>query len=82
MKELAANLQPGKAALFVMIQKMTGDKVLEAITGTGGVVLKTSLDHSQEQRLRDALAASPAAQPQEPPPAASTEPAPNPVPGA
>ena len=82
MKELAANLQPGNAALFVLIQKMTGDKVLEAITGTGGVVLKTSLDHSQEQRLRDALAASPAAQRQEPPPAASTEPAPNPVPGA
>ncbi|CAD5288149.1 conserved hypothetical protein [Bosea sp. 62] len=81
MKELAANLQPGNAALFVLIQKMTGDKVLEAIKGTGGVVLKTSLDHSQEQALRDALAASPAAQRQEPVPA-SVEPTPNPIPGA
>lgn len=81
MKELAANLQPGNAALFVLIQKMTGDKVLEAIKGTGGVVLKTSLDHSQEQALRDALAASPAAQRQELAPG-STERTPNPIPGA
>ena len=81
MKELSASLQPGNAALFVLIQKMTGDKVLEAIKGTGGVVLKTSLDHSQEQALRDALAASPAAQRQELAPG-STEPTPNPIPGA
>jgi uncharacterized membrane protein len=80
MKELSASLQPGNAALFVLIQKMTGDKVLEAIKGTGGVVLKTSLDHSQEQKLRDALAASPAAQRQELAPG-STEPTPNPIPG-
>jgi hypothetical protein len=44
-------------------------------------VLKTSLDHSQEQRLREALAASPAAQRQELP-ASTTEPTPNPLPGA
>lgn len=79
MKELSANLQPGNAALFVLIQKMTSDKVLEALKGTGGVVLKTSLDHSREQALREALAASPAAQRQELPPA--TEPTPNPLPG-
>ncbi|SEG73787.1 DUF1269 domain-containing protein [Bosea lathyri] len=69
MKELSASLQPGNAALFVLINKMTGDKVLEAIKGTGGVVLKTSLDHTREQALRDALAAtttSPAATPAAP----------------
>jgi uncharacterized membrane protein len=60
MKELSASLKPGNAALFVLIRKMTGDKVLEAIKGTGGVVLKTSLDHSKEQALRDAIAATPA----------------------
>jgi len=60
MKDLSASLQPGSAALFVLIRKMTGDKVLDAIKGTGGVVLKTSLDHDKEQALRDALAASPA----------------------
>lgn len=62
MKELSANLQPGNAALFLLITKMTADKVLEAVRGTGGVVLKTSLDHSQEQKLRDALAATGASQ--------------------
>ena len=59
MKELSASLQPGNAALFVLIHKMTTDKVLDAIKGTGGTVLKTSLDHTKEQALRDALAASP-----------------------
>jgi uncharacterized membrane protein len=61
MKELAASLLPGNAALFVEIRKMTGDKVLDAIKGTGGVVLKTSLDHTKEQALRDAIAAKPSA---------------------
>ena len=59
MKQLAANLQPGSAVLFVEIKKMTGDKVLDAMKGTGGVVLKTSLDHTKEQALKDAIAASP-----------------------
>ena len=58
MKELSTSLQPGNAALFLLIRKMTGDKVLEAIKGTGGVVLKTSLDHTREQALRDAISAS------------------------
>ncbi|MFY8153516.1 MAG: DUF1269 domain-containing protein, partial [Hyphomicrobiales bacterium] len=55
MKDLAGSLQPGNAALFVLVQRVTGDKVLEAIKGTGGTVLKTSLDHTREQALRDAL---------------------------
>lgn len=59
MKELSANLKPGNAALFVLIRQMTADKVLEAIKGTGGTVLQTSLDHTKEQALRDALAATP-----------------------
>lgn len=59
MKQLSATLQPGNAALFLLIRKMTADKVLEDIKGTGGNVLRTSLDHTKEQALRDALAASP-----------------------
>jgi uncharacterized membrane protein len=56
MKELAASIQPGNAALFVLIKNMTADKVLKEIKDAGGVVLKTSLDESKEQMLRDALA--------------------------
>ena len=62
MKELSANLQPGKAALFVLIQEMTADKVLKEIQDAGGVVLKTSLDDSKEKLLRDALAKASAAE--------------------
>lgn len=58
MKDLSESLHPGNAALFLLIKKVTGDKVLEAVKGTGGTVLKTSLDDSKEKALREALAAS------------------------
>jgi uncharacterized membrane protein len=56
MKKLAAGLQPGNAALFVLIQHMTADKVLREIQDAGGTVLTTSLDDTKEKLLRDALA--------------------------
>jgi uncharacterized membrane protein len=56
MKELSATIKPGNAALFVLIQQMTADKVLKEIKDAGGTVLKTSLDDSKEQTLREALA--------------------------
>ncbi|TKT69091.1 DUF1269 domain-containing protein [Aquamicrobium sp. LC103] len=55
MKELSNSLQPGNGALFVLIENMTADKVLKEIEGYGGTVLKTSLDETKEQVLRDAL---------------------------
>lgn len=55
MKDLASSLQPGNAALFVLVQEMTADKLLKELSGFGGVVLKTSLDETKEQTLRDAL---------------------------
>ncbi|WP_354125952.1 DUF1269 domain-containing protein [Bradyrhizobium sp. RT9b] len=56
MKETAAAIQPGTAALFVLVRKMTADKVLEGLKGEGGTVLKTSLDHTKEAALQAALA--------------------------
>ena len=56
MKDLSASMQPGNAALFVLIKNMTPDKVLREIQDAGGTVLKTSLDDTKEQQLRDALA--------------------------
>ena len=56
MKDLSASLQPGNAALFVLIKSMTADKVLREIQDAGGTVLKTSLDDTKERLLRDALA--------------------------
>ncbi len=61
MKDVAASLQSGNAALFVLIRKITADKVLEDLKGVGGKVLRTSFDHTKEQELRDALADATAA---------------------
>jgi uncharacterized membrane protein len=56
MKDVAAAIQPGTAALFVLIRKVTTDKVLEGLRGEGGTVLQTSLDHTKEAALQEALA--------------------------
>jgi uncharacterized membrane protein len=56
MKETAAAIKPDSAALFVLVRKVTADKVLEGLKGEGGVVLKTSLDHTKEAALQAALA--------------------------
>jgi uncharacterized membrane protein len=56
MKETAAAVQPGTAALFVLVRKVTADKVFEGLKGEGGTVLKTSLDHTKEAAPQAALA--------------------------
>jgi uncharacterized membrane protein len=56
MKEVAAAIQPGTAALFVLIRKVTPDKVLDGLRGEGGTVMRTSLDHTKEAALQAALA--------------------------
>jgi uncharacterized membrane protein len=63
MKDAAQTLQSGNAALFLLIRKMTTDKVLAALQGVGGTVMRTSFDHTKEEALRQALAAHAAANP-------------------
>ena len=63
MKETAAAIEPGTAALFVLVRKATGDKVLERLKGEGGKVMHTSLDHTKEAALQAALAGVQAAIP-------------------
>jgi len=58
MKQLASTLTPGSSALFVLVRKATPDKVLEAVQGVGGKVLKTSLTHEREEKLQAALSAA------------------------
>ncbi len=57
MKDAAGALQPGMAGLFLLIRKMTTDKVLADLKGVGGTVMRTSLDDKGEAALREALAA-------------------------
>jgi uncharacterized membrane protein len=66
MKETAVAIRPGTAALFVLVRKVTADKVLEGLKGEGGTVLKTSLDHTKEAALQAALADVQAAVPPAP----------------
>lgn len=63
MKETAAAIQPGTAALFVLVRRVTADKVLDRLKGEGGTVMKTSLDHTKEAALQAALAGVQAAIP-------------------
>ncbi len=47
-------LKPGTAGLFLLIRKMTTDKVLEDLKGVGGTVIRTSFDHAKEEGVAGA----------------------------
>ena len=55
MKEVAAVLQPGQAALFILAGRASSDRVIDKLGAEGGRVLRTNLDTSQEQKLRAAF---------------------------
>ena len=48
-------LKPGTSALFLMLEKVTPDKAVEAMSKYGGTVLKTSLSKEDEKELQEAL---------------------------
>ena len=48
-------LKPGTSALFLMVEKVTPDKAVEAMSKYGGTVLKTSLSKQGEEQLQEAL---------------------------
>jgi uncharacterized membrane protein len=58
MKTLGEKLTPGSAALIVLSQSNTPEKVLERVAKYGGEVIQTSLSDDDEAHLRDALSAA------------------------
>ncbi len=58
MKQMASGFNNGTSALFVLVRKVTADKVLAELEGTGGKVLHTSLTHEQEDKLQAAISAA------------------------
>ena len=52
-------LQPGTSALFLVVEKVTPDKAVEAMSQYGGTVLKSSLSKETEAELQEALHGSP-----------------------
>ena len=55
MKELAETLRNDTSALFVLVRKVTPDKVLEGFKGFKGKVIQTSLSKDKEDDLREVL---------------------------
>jgi uncharacterized membrane protein len=55
IKELGNTIKPNSSALFLLVQKVTADKVLPKMSEFKGRVLKTSLSDEREKRLREAL---------------------------
>jgi uncharacterized membrane protein len=58
MRDVGKTLQSGNAALFLLIRKMTTDKVLAELRGAGGTILRSSFDETKEEALREALASA------------------------
>lgn len=63
MKEVSASLDAGHAALFLLVRKMTADKVMEGLQGSGGTIMRSSFDETKEEALRDALSGAVPASP-------------------
>src|SRR3982750_3142388 len=55
MKDLGTKLQPGGAALIVLIRSSTPDRVLPEVASFGGEVIQTSLTSEAEEHLRTVL---------------------------
>jgi uncharacterized membrane protein len=55
MKEASASLNSGNAALFLLIRKMTTEKVMAELQGSGGRIMRSSFDDAKEAQLRAAL---------------------------
>jgi uncharacterized membrane protein len=54
MKRLGEELEPGKAALILLVRKVSADKILPEVKEPGKVI-QTSLSDDDEQRLEQAL---------------------------
>ncbi len=58
MKTLSKNLNPGSSVLFILVHSDITDKVLDELQGTGGVIIKSSLSHEDEDRLQAILSST------------------------
>jgi uncharacterized membrane protein len=48
-------LKPGTSALFMVVEQVTPDKAINALSQYGGTVIKTSLSDEDTKKLQDAL---------------------------
>lgn len=55
IKDLASTLTPKTSALFILVDSVFSDKVLDELEGTGGTIIKSSLSYEDEARLQAAF---------------------------
>ncbi|HEY7347350.1 MAG TPA: DUF1269 domain-containing protein [Ktedonobacterales bacterium] len=58
MKQLGATLTANSSAIFVLVRRVTADKVIPEVSKYGGKVLQSSLSEDAEARLQAALSQS------------------------
>jgi uncharacterized membrane protein len=60
MKDLGSTMEPGTAALFLLVDQITVDKVIAELAPQqyGGRLIRSSLSQEAEQRLTDAVEAA------------------------
>jgi uncharacterized membrane protein len=55
INQVRGELKPGTSALFMVVEKMTPDKAVEALRKFGGTVIRSSLSKETEQKIEEAL---------------------------
>ncbi|MEV6211243.1 DUF1269 domain-containing protein [Kitasatospora sp. NPDC051914] len=58
MRQVGQKMEPGSAAVFMLVRSATADKVVPALGQYGGEILQTSLSAEQEEHLLEALKAA------------------------
>src|SRR4051812_10331769 len=54
-QQVRDQVQPGTSALFMVVERVTPDKAIDALSQYGGTVLKSSLSKEDEAALQEAL---------------------------
>jgi len=54
-EQVRDQVKPGTSALFMIIEKATPDRAIDALKGYGGTVIKTSLSDEDTAKLQEAL---------------------------
>jgi len=55
IKEVGNSIQPGTSTIFMLVQQVTFDKVVEQLKPFGGTIVRTSLSSENEAKLKAAF---------------------------
>jgi uncharacterized membrane protein len=58
IKEVGATIRPGNSALFMMVDRMTDDRIIEVLSQHKATLLRTNLSEDDELKLHEAFGAA------------------------